>query len=69
VNVGWITVLLVAGNLAGSAADAFGHVEVKAILLAFLQCALWNEAGRRDRRPFEYTCGSDQVKDRTRAWR
>ena len=33
-EIGGVTVLLVAGDLAGAAADAFGHIEMKAILLA-----------------------------------
>jgi hypothetical protein len=32
-----IAVLLVAGDLAGAASDAFGHIEVKAILFAGLE--------------------------------
>jgi hypothetical protein len=67
VNLGWIAVLLIAGNLAGAAADALGHVEVKAILFTLLQFALWNEAWRRDRRPFQNARRSDQIKDRVPA--
>ena len=37
VRLGRIAVLLVARDLTGTAADAFGHVEVKAILLVFAE--------------------------------
>ena len=37
-------VLFVAGDLAGAAADALGHVEVEAVLLADLEGAIGNEA-------------------------
>src|SRR6185312_3244184 len=37
VDVGGVAVLLVAGDLAGAAADALGHVEVEAVLLTFFQ--------------------------------
>ena len=36
-EVGGVAVLLVAGDLAGAAADALGHVEVEAILFAGLE--------------------------------
>ena len=39
VNLGWIAVLFIAGNLAGTAADALGHIEMKAILFTLVQCA------------------------------
>ena len=42
-NVGRVAVLFVAGDLAGPAANALGHVEVEAILLAGLQGALGNK--------------------------
>ena len=38
-NVGGVAVLLVAGDLAGAAADALGHVEVEAVLLAGFESA------------------------------
>ncbi len=47
-DVGGVAVLLVAGDLAGAAADALGHVEVEAILFAFFERARGDEA-RRER--------------------
>jgi len=56
-NFGWIAILFIAGNLARSAPDAPGHIEVKAILLSHFQCAAgyefpiasWNPIGRSRR--------------------
>ena len=42
-DVGGVTVLLVAGDLAGAAADALGHVEVEAELLVGQEGALGDE--------------------------
>jgi hypothetical protein len=50
-DVGGITVLFVASDFAGAAANAFGHVEVKAILFAFLKLAV------RDQRRKIELCG------------
>ena len=49
VNVGGISVLLVAGHDAALAADALRHIEMKAVLLAGLECPLGNQrrGGRR----------------------
>ena len=46
-KIGGVAVLLVAGDLAGAAADALCHVEVEAILLAGLERAFGDE-GRDD---------------------
>ncbi len=42
-NLCRVSVLLVAGNLAGAAADALGHVEVEAVLLSWLERPFGNE--------------------------
>ena len=42
-NLCGISILLVAGNLAGAAADALGHVEVEAVLLSWLEWPVGNE--------------------------
>ena len=44
-NICGISVLLVAGNLAGAAADALRHIEVEAVLLSWLERTLGNERG------------------------
>jgi hypothetical protein len=44
-QVGRGIVLLVAGDLAGAATDAFGHVEVEAVLFAGFEGAGWDEGG------------------------
>lgn len=43
VDLGRIAVLFIAGDLAGPASDAFGHVEVESILLTYFQGSLWNK--------------------------
>jgi hypothetical protein len=44
-EIGGVAVLFIAGDLAGAAADALGHVEVKAVLLARRKGAIGNESG------------------------
>ena len=44
-KIGWSVVLLVAGDLAGAAADALGHVEVEAVLFARFERTIGNERG------------------------
>jgi hypothetical protein len=44
-KIGWSIVLLVAGDLAGAAADALGHVEVEAVLFAGFEGAIGDERG------------------------
>jgi len=42
-QVGRVVILLIAGDLAGSAANAFGHVEMKAVLLPCLERPGWHQ--------------------------
>jgi hypothetical protein len=42
-NVSWIPILFVAGDLARTTADALGHIEVKAVLLAWFEWSSRNE--------------------------
>lgn len=44
-DIGGVAVLLVAGDLTGAAADALGHVEVEAVLLAGVEGAVGDEGG------------------------
>jgi hypothetical protein len=44
-KIGWGIVLLVAGDLAGTAANAFGHVEVETVLFAGFERAIGDECG------------------------
>jgi hypothetical protein len=47
-DVGGVAVLFVAGDLARAAADALGHVEVKAVLFAGLEWPRWDKRGLFD---------------------
>jgi hypothetical protein len=46
VNISWISILFIACDDATFAADALGHVEVKAVLLAGRQRSLWDSCRR-----------------------
>src|SRR6185437_12494400 len=48
-NVCWVAILLVARDLAGAAANALVHVEVKAVLLARVKRSLGNKLLRGNR--------------------
>src|SRR6266852_4832536 len=44
-KIGWSVVLLIAGDFAGAAANAFRHVEVETVLLAGFERAIGDERG------------------------